>query len=238
MNRFVSAGILLAAAFAAGAPTAWAAPVTVPSGLQPGDQYRLVFVTSTQTMATSYNLADYNAFVTAVANSVPELAVLGTTWSAIASTGDFVGEEDAFDNTNSSPFMWIGVPFYNVGGELVASDNNDLWDGTISNPIQYTEQGNLVGQNYYAWTGTNYQGMEFYPYPVGGGDFGYVIIGNASAVDSSWIASAQYFNSDQLALYAMSGVLTVVPEPSAVMLSGLAALLCMTCHVRRRRSRR
>jgi hypothetical protein len=40
-----------------------AAIVTVPTGLNPGDQYRLVFVTSGTRDATSTNIADYNTFV-------------------------------------------------------------------------------------------------------------------------------------------------------------------------------
>ena len=63
-----------------------AAPVTAPTGLSPGEQYRLAFMTSTLSTATATDIATYNTFVTNVANSVTELADLGTTWTAIAST--------------------------------------------------------------------------------------------------------------------------------------------------------
>jgi hypothetical protein len=43
-----------------------AAPITVPTGLNPGDRYRLAFVTSTTRDARSSNIADYNLFVTDV----------------------------------------------------------------------------------------------------------------------------------------------------------------------------
>jgi hypothetical protein len=56
--------------------------IIVPPGLNPGDKYRLVFVTSTTSGAQSSGIGNFNAFVTASA----ELAALGTTWSAIAST--------------------------------------------------------------------------------------------------------------------------------------------------------
>ena len=55
-----------------------AAPVTAPTSLNVGDQYRLVFVTSAVRDATSTNIADYIAFVSGVANGQAELAALGT----------------------------------------------------------------------------------------------------------------------------------------------------------------
>ena len=68
------------------AGTSQAQPTTVPPGLNPGDSYRLAFVTSTGIDATSPVIATYNSFVTAVAGTVPELVALGTTWAAIGST--------------------------------------------------------------------------------------------------------------------------------------------------------
>ena len=50
-----------------------AAVVTVPVGLPPGSQYRLGFVTNTNTLATSADIAVYNTFVTAAANTEPDL---------------------------------------------------------------------------------------------------------------------------------------------------------------------
>jgi len=55
-----------------------AAPVVIPPGLGPGDTYRLALVTSGVRDGNSSNIADYNAFASAAANSVTELAALGT----------------------------------------------------------------------------------------------------------------------------------------------------------------
>lgn len=60
------------------------APITIPTGLNPGDQCRIAFVTSTIRVVTSSNIADYNEFVTAAADTVTELAALGTSWTAIS----------------------------------------------------------------------------------------------------------------------------------------------------------
>src|SRR5690349_5670387 len=86
----------------------YAAPVTVPTSLNPGDQYRLAFVTSTTTDATSTSTFYYNTFVTNVANSVPELAALGTDWTVIGSTPGI----DARTNTDTDPSNSTGFPIY------------------------------------------------------------------------------------------------------------------------------
>src|SRR5689334_8512547 len=75
-----------------------AVPITVPTGLNPGDQYRLAFVTSTSRFADSPNISDYNSFVTNVANSVPVLSALGAKWTAIGSTPS----QSARDNTGTN----------------------------------------------------------------------------------------------------------------------------------------
>src|SRR5689334_8868782 len=65
-----------------------ASPVElVPPGLQAGDQYRLVFVTSSVTAATSSDISYYDNFVNNAANASGSLLQpLGATWQAIAST--------------------------------------------------------------------------------------------------------------------------------------------------------
>jgi len=52
----------------------------VPVGLNPGDPYRLIFVTSIARDALSTNIADYNSFVHGIANGpTSEFQSLGTT---------------------------------------------------------------------------------------------------------------------------------------------------------------
>ena len=55
---------------------------TVPTGLNPGDQYRLAFVTSTIRDATSSDIGVYNTHVTNAANSNPDLLALNADWKA------------------------------------------------------------------------------------------------------------------------------------------------------------
>lgn len=131
MTRCIVLLFLACAGFLFAPLGAMAAPITVPAGLNPGDQYRLAFVTGTVRDATSTNIADYNNFVTTAANSEPALAALSTTWNAIASTNSI----NARDNTTTNPFVSAGVPIFRLDGNLVAASNADLWDGAVSVPI-------------------------------------------------------------------------------------------------------
>ncbi|MFM7787424.1 MAG: PEP-CTERM sorting domain-containing protein, partial [Microcystis panniformis] len=62
----IVSGVALATLVTSGA--AQAALVVVPPGLNPGQQYRLVFVTSGTRNAESSDINDYNTFVTSEAN--------------------------------------------------------------------------------------------------------------------------------------------------------------------------
>ena len=52
--------------------------VTQPTSLNPGDEYRLAFVSFDGPNATSSNIATYNTFVNNAGNDVTELAALNT----------------------------------------------------------------------------------------------------------------------------------------------------------------
>lgn len=128
---------------------------TVPTGLNPCEKYRLAFVTTTSRDGTSPSIGVYNAFVSAAASSVPELAALGTTWTAIAST---LTAPSARDNTGTDPVSAIGVPIYRLDDTRLANDNADLWDGFIAVPINVDENGDQVDSK--VWTGTAVSGSN------------------------------------------------------------------------------
>lgn len=200
--------------------TTLAAPTTVPAGLNPGEQYRLVFATSTTTTATSSDINYYNNFVTSVADSVPQLGALGTTWTAIASTATVAAK----DNTSTNPATSNGYPIYNLGGFLIASNNAALWSGSLASPIFYGETGevNVV----VVFTGSLPNGSIDPQYYLGNTNTPPdAEIGGSLYMDSNWIQLG--INHEQLApahLYGLSGVLTVpVPEPSTMVLTGFAA---------------
>lgn len=203
--------IAAAAMLLASATVSRAAPITVPTILNPGDQYRLAFVTSTTRDATSSNIADYNAFVTAAANAVPELAALGTTWTAIVST-DTV---DARDNTNTNPLVEEGDPIFLLNDSRLVTDNADLWDGRIYWPLDIDEFGDE--QTTFVWTGTDPSGIAQELYYIGN-PTPYTYIGYSYASSWGWVEYGVFDPSNRLPLYALSATMTVIPEPSTALL--------------------
>ena len=200
--------------------TADGASITMPIGLNPGDEYRIAFVTSTTRDATSANINDYNEFVTVAATADGTLtSQLNTTWMAIASTigGGDAGPIDARDNTMTNPNVdGPGVPIFLQDGITKIADNyEDLWDGSIAAAILGESQMSPIG----VWTGTKDDGTEFYGL---GGER--VVIGHEEIANHySWIAFCCISDDDDLLvesithhrLYGISGVVKVVPEPTS-----------------------
>ncbi|MEQ1903740.1 MAG: PEP-CTERM sorting domain-containing protein [Pirellulaceae bacterium] len=200
-----------------------------PPGLTTGDQYRLAFVTTGRRDSLSANIADYNSFVTTAANSQLALSTLNTTWKAIASTTTI----DARVNTGTvqtSAGGNNGVPIYLLNGTQLASGNDMLWGTSLStflmSPLSITEQGS-TRTGVRVWTGTNAFGVG--DDPLG---FGTPWYGDSSLSTSGWILAGDRPMGEGYSLYALSGTLTAVPEPSSFMLVGSLIGLAM---VRRRK---
>ena len=157
LNRYVQSGLVptvgMLILFLCG--VSHAVPLVLqPLELNPGDKYRLVFVTSTSRNAISTDIADYNDFVQAAADA-SSLSALGQTWKAIGSTASV----DARDNTNTNPFAdGTGEPLYVVNGAKIAVNYLDLWDGSILNSLSTTELGNDMHAP--VWTGTLVNGTR------------------------------------------------------------------------------
>lgn len=198
------------------------AALIAPDGLNPGDKYHLVFATSTARDATSSNIADYNSFVTAAATAAGSwVKDLSTTWVAIAST-------QTTDAINNAP---ITAPVFRVDGVKVADDSTDFWDGNLDSAINLTEVGG--SPTAWVWTGSNTSGTEFIQ--VGGPDDGDSLalgstdntsstVGNPNSASSSWTVGTAAAQTTEFSFYAISGELTVVPEPATLVLLCLGGL--------------
>jgi len=204
-----------------------AAPITAPTDLNPGDKYRLVFVTSTLIDAMSTDIADYNNFVTGVANGVPELAALGTTWNVIGSTASV----DARDNTGTNPFF-TGVPIYRLDDTRIANNNADLWDGTIQDDLGVDQNG-VATDSVIVWAGTRLDGTAFEPFELGASDVSLGWLDLANQIP--WMEFGVHDPSEFLPVFAMSGEITVVPVPSTMILVCFGASGVVAWPRRRRR---
>jgi len=226
INKMTLCGLILSLfTLAAVTSTTHAAGVTLPPSLNPGDEYRLIYITNGARSGASALLSDYDAFVTADAAAISILAALGTTWQIIGSAGGVW----ARDHTNTNPASGSGVPIFNLAGLNVANNNADLWDGTINNFNTDATGGAVSGR---LLSGTDSLGQGFSgPLGVNGMDYA----SNANGTDFSWIAQAApgVSQNDVYRMYGISGVLTAVPEPGSAALLGLGTLLLAA---RRRRS--
>ena len=191
----------------------------VPPGLNPGDAYQLVFVSSTAILPASGNIADYDAHVQAAADAAGIGTSEGVTWHAIGSTATV----DAIDHVGAT------APVYRLDGDFVV-DGVHMWAKALDGPIMTDEYGQMSSLTY-VWTGTSALGRAWYP--LGGSPK--VCAGH---VASNWVwceidelSPADY---GPLPIYGLSEELTVpIPEPATVSLLGLGAVGLI---VRRRRS--
>jgi hypothetical protein len=143
----VSAGL----ACLLGLPAVARADFVPPAGVT---DYRLIFVTTDTTAATSSNIADYNSFATNEAEQNPDLP--STTWTAVAST-DAVS---AVSNIACTPDC-SNIPIFLVDGTDVATSSTALFNAaTVSllNGIDEDQKGTSVSG--YVWTGSFSDGTQ------------------------------------------------------------------------------
>lgn len=206
-----------------------AAPITVPAGLNLGDQYRLAFVSSGKRDAESTDIADYNAFVQSAADAVPELLSLGTTWKAMASTETV----NARDNTGTTSDT---TPVFLLDGTMLVSAAMDLWNTAsvnLLNPLAIDELGqlNIRTEIDRVWTGTDSTGVASDD-PLGAHDSTY---GHYDVVDSLYLDRLGLHSHDTHSnrFYGISQVLTIVPEPSSILLVVFAGVGVLTRYTSR-----
>ena len=220
--------------------------VLQPEGLEPGDQFRLIFTTSQKRDATSSNIEDYNNFVQSVADSSPEVAAWGLEWKAIVSTPAV----DAVTNTGTDWRVEIGVPIYRIDGVRVAVDNHDLWQTEVGDRnwtvlLDLDEGGRLLpldaGFPAMVFTGTNSAGMAS---PIGhppedrGLGSIVAVIGTVNGrgpqtrynLTTTRLEDVHYF-------YSLSDTVVAVPEP-ATHITALATIIGIISSSTRRRRRK
>lgn len=198
-----------------------AAPWYEPADLNPGDTYQIAFVTSTTTSAIDTNVQYYKDFVNSAADQNPELGKL--IFNPIIST---IG-------TNARDNAVVNGPVYNTIGQRVADGYTDMWDGQISAPILYDENGDRYNSD--AWTGSWYDGTKHPNWPVGNSN---PTCGWTYHTGSYWINYGRHPNAWLYPLYALSEPVAVVPIPPTLWLfaSGVAGIGLLRRRYRKARS--
>jgi hypothetical protein len=208
-----------------GAAWAWAqasAAFVPPSGLAPGSQYQLIFDTADNIEGGNADIATYNSFVTAEAALNPLLPP--TTWAAVVSTFDPYavpfGSVHTDANVNAPA---LGLPVYNTQGIKVADAANGLYSGSLLAPVLFDQFGLekdfMNGRTFFVWTGSTPNGFADGGFAMG--SLTYSTYGASTYAISDWISLGSLSVGAPAGVYALSGPITIVPEPST------AALLCI-----------
>ena len=102
-------------------PNGWS---LIPTGLAAGDKFRLLFLSSTKTNGTSYDIADYNSFIQGrAAAGHADIQAYSAGFRAVGCTPD----SDARDNTGTTG---TGVAIHWLGGVKAADNYGDFYDGS------------------------------------------------------------------------------------------------------------
>ena len=196
------------------------AAIFVPPGLTPGDQYHLVFVSSTPTTANFGGIAGGDLFVQTLADAAGIGVTQGVTWQAILSDSAI----DAISRFNPT------APIYNMNGDRVAVNGTALWNTattSLEHPIAFDQNsGGSISIPVEIWTGTLDNGM------LGTADSDWLAAsantfataGSSVLVTTGWISGGGSPAEDvPLSLFAASDLLVVpaVPLPASAWM-GLA----------------
>ena len=143
-------------------PSNW---VLVPDGLDEGDEFRLLFVTSGTRNATSSRISTYNNFVqNAAANATvgedddpAPISAHSAGFRVVASTED----DDARDNTSTRYISSNkGVPIYWLGGNKLADNYEDFYDGDWDDEAGRKEENGDSNNSLVIWTGSTDDGRK------------------------------------------------------------------------------
>ena len=135
----------------------------IPSGLNVGHPFRLIFGTSTKRNATPTDIETYNTFVqNAAAAGHADIQAYSSLFRVLGSTETVdarVNTSTTYTSTNK------GVPIYWLGGTKVADDYEDFYDETWDDEANTLDESgsavDIVTSGNRTFTGSAHNGTEF-----------------------------------------------------------------------------
>ena len=185
----------------------------IPDGLRDGDRFRLLFLSSGARNAEATGIDVYNEFVQAAA-AAGHTGIQGFSdgFRAVGSTAQIDARENTWMRTE-------GVPIYWLGGDQLADDYADFYDGSWDDETGATDEtGSPRGISTDAdspWTGSNHDGTEEVSsngsHGLGGGASTGTVVGqlNAEVPGDGPLDADLKERSESRPLYGISPVLVV-----------------------------
>ena len=183
----------------------------IPSGLGPGDQFRLIFLSSTTRDGSSTDIAVYNTFIqNAAAAGHADIQAYSGQFRVVGCTASV----DARDNTGTTG---TGVPIYWLGGNKVADHYADFYNGNWDDEVNNkNELGTYVTASD-PLTGCDHDGTENFSSTNVSGALGrsFVSVGQLNESGSGPIGSnVGTDNDDPRPMYGLSPLFQVwAPKP-------------------------
>ena len=190
-------------------PSDWS---LIPAGLSSGDQFRLIFLSSTKRNASATDIATYNTFIqTRAAAGHADIQTYSDGFTVVGCTAD----DYARDNTGT---IGVGVPIYWLNGAKVADDYADFydedWDEEAADKNELGANGpNTNNSGNYPFTGCDHDGTEGFLSGGGSAALGTsdVIVGrpNSSGTGHGPISGGLKSDGANRPMYGLSAVFEV-----------------------------
>ena len=188
-----------------------------PSGLGVGDEFRLLFVSSTTRNAASTDIATYNTWIqNRAAAGHADIRDYSDTFRVVGSTAAV----DARDNTETAyTSSDKGVPIYWLGGNKVADQYEDFYDGGWDEEVNRKDEDGNASSLTQIWTGSNDSGTEAFAGTTSRA-LGKEIVAqgslNHATLGPVGNSAANGGKNSSRPFYGLSAVLRVVPTPPTV----------------------
>ena len=192
-------------------PTDWS---LAPSGLQEGDQFRLLFISSAHRSASPSEIATYNTWIQArAANGHTDIQDYSSSFRAVGSTEDMDARDNTYTTYTSSD---KGVAIYWLGGNKVADDYEDFYDEDWDEEASMTNESGTAESGVSAWTGSDHDGTEMLQgtletsRALGNSNNAWVRFGKTDSASHGPLSGATANRTDNKRIYGLSGVFEVV----------------------------
>ena len=196
-------------------PTDWS---LIPSGLGVGDEFRLLFVSSTTRNAASTSISTYNTWIqNQAAAGHTDIQDYSDTFRVVGSTADVDARDNTYSTYTSSD---KGVPIYWLSGNKVVDQYEDFYDGGWDDEANPTTEAGTSTSATNIWTGSDDDGTE--SFTSSGTSFAlgkeFVALGILNHASLGPVGDSAFNGgkNGSRPFYGLSAVFRVVPPPPTV----------------------